>query len=205
MIDLYTWTTPNGFKISIALEELALPHALHWINIGKNEQMTPAYLAINPNNKIPAIVDHDGPGGKPLTLFESGAILIYLGDKTGKLLPASGAERYRVIEWTMFQMGGIGPMMGQLGHFAKFAKEKIPYAIDRYEQEVRRLLKVLDGELAHHEYIAGDYSIADIALHPWVRNAPMLGIAAGTFANVDRWIAAIDARPAVQRGLAHKP
>jgi GST-like protein len=205
VIDLYTWTTPNGFKPLIALEELGIPYKLHWIDIGKGEQLAPAYLAKNPNNKIPTITDSDGPGGNPLTVFESGAILIYLADKTGKLMAPSGPDRYAAIQWTMFQMGGVGPMMGQLGHFVKFAKEKIPYAIDRYETEVKRLFHVLDGQLATQQFLAGTYSIADICTYPWVKNGPSLGIAAGTYTHVDRWLEDVGNRPAVQRAMASKP
>jgi GSH-dependent disulfide-bond oxidoreductase len=205
VIDLYAWTTPNGYKALIAFEELLLPRTLHWVNLGKNEQLEPGFLAINPNNKIPAIRDPDGPGGNALTVFESGAILIYLADKTGKLLAKSGADRYTALEWVFFQNAGVGPMMGQLGHFARLAKEKVPYAIDRYTEETRRLLRVLDGRLGRVPFLASEYSIADITTFPWVRNAPMLGIELEPYPNVARWIAEIEARPAVQRGLALKP
>jgi GSH-dependent disulfide-bond oxidoreductase len=205
VIDLYAWTTPNGFKALIAFEELELPRTLHWVNLGKNEQLEPGFLAVSPNNKIPAIRDPDGPGSNALTVFESGAILIYLADKTGKLLAKSGADRYAALEWVFFQNAGVGPMMGQLGHFARFAKEKVPYAIDRYTEETRRLLRVLDGRLAKVQFLASEYSIADITTFPWVRNAPMLGIELEPYPNVARWIAEIEARPAVKRGLAFKP
>jgi GST-like protein len=205
MIDLYTWTTPNGYKALIAFEEFGLPRKLHWIDIGKGEQRTAAYVAINPNSKIPAIVDPDGPGGK-LAIFESGAILTYLAERTGNLLAKTGAERYRTLEWLHFQNAGIGPMMGQLGHFVKFAKEKIPYAIERYTDEVKRLFEVLDDRLAAASYLAGEiYTIADISTFPWVRNGAMLGLEMSAYPNVQRWIGAIDAREAVKRALAMKP
>jgi len=203
MIDLYTWTTPNGRKASIALEELQLPYRVHPIDISKGEQLTPAYLAINPNNKIPAIVDSEGPGAAPFTLFESGAILIYLAEKTGKLLPTDPRGRAEVIQWVMFQMGGLGPMFGQLSHFGRFATEKIPYAIQRYTDESKRLLGVLERELAGREYLArSGYSIADITSYPWVH---AMG---GYFpellqglTHVPGWLARVGARPAVQRGM----
>ena len=203
MIDLYTWTTPNGRKASIALEELQLPYRVHPIDISKGEQLTPAYLAINPNNKIPAIVDSEGPGAAPFTLFESGAILIYLAEKTGKLLPTDPRGRAEVIQWVMFQMGGLGPMFGQLSHFGRFAKEQVPYAIQRYTDESKRLLGVLERELAGREYLArSGYSIADIASYPWVK-------AMGEYfpdllegrTHVRRWLERVGARPAVQRGM----
>ena len=168
MIDLYTWATPNGRKISIMLEEIALPYRVHPVNIGAGEQFAPAYLAINPNGKIPAIVDHEGPGGQLLSLMESGAILLYLADKSAHLLASAGAARYDALQWLMFQMGGVGPMFGQVHHFVRFAKEKIPYAVDRYVTEQKRLYAVLDAHLAQAEYLAGEYSIADIATYPWV-------------------------------------
>lgn len=202
MIDLYTFTTPNGRKVSIALEELGLPYTVKVVDIMKGEQFRPEYLAINPNNKIPAIVDHEGPGGQPLTLFESGAILLYLAEKTGKLLPAEPRGRYQALQWLMFQMGGVGPMMGQMNHFARFASEKIPYAIERFTKETERLLKVLDGHLARSEYLAPEYSVADIATYPWV--AGMQQYSPQLFepvAHVRRWVERVGARPAVQRGM----
>ena len=205
-IDLYTWTTPNGHKVHIALEEMGLPYKAHWVNIGKNEQFTPEFLAVSPNNKIPGIIDHDGiDGSGPITMFESGAILIYLADKTGKLLAASGAKRYETLQWVMFQMGGVGPMMGQYFHFKMAAQEKIPYAIERYGKEVTRLFTVANTQLGKHEYLAGHYSIADIAAYPWMKNFAAFGIEVGQFTHVDRWVAAIADRPAVQRGMALKP
>jgi len=203
MIDLYTWATPNGRKISIMLEEIALPYRVHPVNIGAGEQFAPAYLAINPNGKIPAIVDHEGPGGQPLSLMESGAILLYLADKSGRLLASAGAARYDALQWLMFQMGGVGPMFGQVHHFVRFAKEKIPYAVDRYVTEQKRLYAVLDAHLAQAEYLAGEYSIADIATYPWVARHGWhpLDLAAD-YPQVKRWFDAISARPAVRRGMA---
>lgn len=201
MIDLYTWSTPNGRKASIMLEETGLPYTVHRVNIGQSDQFKPEFLAISPNNKIPAIVDSDGPDGKPYSLFESGAILIYLAEKTGKLMPAAPAARYRVLQWLMFQMGGVGPMFGQAHHFLRFAKEKIPYAMQRYSDETARLYRVLDKQLTDHEYLAGDYSIADIATYPWVARHEWQQIDLAAYPNVNRWFDAIGARPAVQRGM----
>ena len=202
MIDLYTWTTPNGRKASIMLEECGLPYTVHPINIGKNiDQFTPQYVRINPNSKIPAIVDSDGPGGKPITIFESGAILIYLAEKTGKLMPKDPHARMAAIQWLMFQMGGVGPMFGQAHHFLRAASEKVPYAIERYTKETRRLYGVLDGRLKEAPYLAGDYSIADIATYPWVARHDWHLVDLKDFANVKRWYDAISARPAVQKGL----
>src|SRR6202049_1067243 len=167
-IEFHTWNTPNGRKISVALEEMGLPYKVFPINISKGEQMAPNFLAISPNNKIPAIVDPDGPGGKPVSIFESGAILLYLGEKTGKFLPTPLIERIPVYEWLMWQMGGFGPMPGQVHHFMRAAPEKIPYAIDRYTNESRRLLNVMETRLGEAEYLGGEYSIADIATYPWV-------------------------------------
>jgi GST-like protein len=201
MIDLYTWTTPNGRKVSIMLEELGLPYRVHSIDIGKGDQFKPAYLAINPNSKIPAIVDSDGPGGAPLRMMESGAILIYLADKTGKLLPASGAARYAVLEWLMFQMGGVGPMFGQVHHFLRAAKEQVPYAIERYTKETKRLYGVLNAWLERNEYLAGGYTIADIATYPWIARHEWHKTDLNDFAHVKRWFDALSVRPAVQRGM----
>ena len=201
MIELYAWPTPNGFKISIMLEEVGLPYSVHPVDIGKGDQFDPAFLRISPNNKIPAIVDPEGPGGKSISVFESGAILIYLADKTGKLLPREGAGRYAALEWLMFQMGGIGPMLGQAHHFRLYAPEKIPYAIDRYTREAGRLYAVLDQRLQDNEYVAGEYSIADIAIFPWTRSWRNQGVELAEFPNVQRWQEAIKARPAVRRGL----
>ena len=201
-IDLYTWSTPNGRKASIALEELDLAYKVHPINITKDEQFQPHFLAVSPNNKIPAIVDPEGPGGKPLSLFESGAILIYLAEKTGRLLPSEPVARYRALEWLMWQMGGFGPMLGQAHHFRRFAPEQIPYAIERYTNETRRLYGVLNGRLGEVEFLAGDYSIADIATFPWAARHEWQGVDLAEFGNVKRWFDAIAARPAVERGMA---
>jgi GST-like protein len=199
MIDLYTAETPNGWKISIALEEMQLPYEVHALKLSKREQKEPAYLAINPNGRIPAIVDRDNDN---FAVFESGAILIYLAERTGKFLPAEEKARSRVIQWLMFQMAGIGPMMGQANVFYRYAPEKIPYAIDRYQREVRRLFEVLDGQLAKNEYIAGDaYTIADIATFPWVKGYDWSGVSIDGLSHLQRWLESVRARPAVQRGL----
>ena len=200
MIDLYTWTTPNGRKVSIALEELGLPYAAHSVDIGKDEQFKPDFLRISPNNRIPAIVDRD----TGLSLMESGAILIYLADKTGRLLQRAGEPRYRVIEWLMWQMGGPGPMFGQVHHFVKYNKGKAPYAEERYLKEAHRLYGVLDRRLAGCDFVAGDYSIADIAIWPWVSRFEWQTIDLNQYANVKRWYVAIANRPAVQKGY-HVP
>ena len=201
MIELHTWSTPNGRKVSIMLEELGLPYSVHPVNIGKDEQFRPEFLAISPNNKIPAIVDPDGPGGKRFALFESGAILIYLGEKTGRFIPKDPATRYAALQWLMFQMGGLGPMLGQTHHFLRAAPEPVPYAIKRYKDETRRLYGVLDKRLAEAEHLAGEYSIADVASYPWVARHEWHQIELGDFPNVRRWYDAIGARPAVQRGM----
>ena len=201
MIDLYTWSTPNGYKASIMLEEIGLPYTVHPIDISAGDQFDPAFLKLNPNNKIPTIVDHDGPGGGPYTVIESGAILIYLAEKTGQLLPVEPRGRYDVIQWLMFQMGGVGPMLGQNHHFRRYAPEQIPYAIDRYTKEARRLYCVMDHRLAEVEYLAGAYSIADIATYPWIRPWKRQGQNLDDHPNLKRWYETIDARPAVQRGL----
>ena len=201
-IDLHTWSTPNGWKIPIMLEECGLPYRVIPVNIGKGEQMAPEFLKISPNNKIPAIVDPDGPGAQPITIFESGAILQYLGRKTGCLYPTDERARVAVDQWLFWQVGGFGPMLGQTHHFKIYAPEKIPYAIDRLEAEARRLYGVLDGQLAERDYIAGDYSIADIATLTWAKFHGKQGIDLTGFANVRRWLDTVLARPAVQRGLA---
>jgi GST-like protein len=201
MIDLYTWGTPNGHKISIALEELELPYRAITVNIGAGDQFTTEFLAISPNNRIPAIVDLEGPDGEPYPIFESGAILLYLADKTGRLMPEDTAGRYRVIQWLMFQMAGLGPMLGQLGHFSRYAPEKIPYSIERYRKESGRLLGVLDRRLGEADYLAGEYSVADIACFPWVRTVEIHGGGLDDFPNLRRWHQSIAGRPAVQRGL----
>ncbi len=201
-IEVWSWPTPNGHKVHIALEELELPYTVIPIDIGAGAQFQPEFLAITPNHRIPAIVDPDGPGGQRLSLFESGAILIYLADKTGKLMPSDPAGRYACLQWLMFQMGGVGPMFGQYNHFAVYAPEKLPYAIERYSNEVRRLHRVLDKRLSEAAYLAGEeYSIADIATFPWVRSPERRGIDLAEYPAVRRWHDAIAARPAVQRGV----
>ena len=204
MIDLYTWTTPNGRKVSIMLEEVGLPYRVQSINIGKDEQFAPDYLKINPNGKIPSIVDPDGPDGKPIAMMESGAILIYLARKTGRLL-AAGRKEYETLQWLMFQMGGVGPMMGQANVFARYAPEKLPWAIERYQREGRRLLEVLDGRLQGRDYLAGDYSIADIANWSWTHTHAWSGIDVTGLDALAAWSDRIAARPAVQRGLVVPP
>jgi glutathione S-transferase/GST-like protein len=202
MIDLYTAATPNGHKVSIALEELGLPYSLRVLDLSANEQKEPWFLAINPNGRIPAIVDHDEGD---FAVFESGAILIYLAEKTGRLMPQDAKGRSRVLQWLMFQMGGIGPMMGQANVFFRYFPEKIQPAIDRYQGEVKRLFRVLDGQLARNEYLAGDYSIADIANWAWVRTHNWSGVAIDELPNLARWRDQIRARPAVQRGIEMPP
>jgi GSH-dependent disulfide-bond oxidoreductase len=204
MIEVWTWPTPNGHKVHIALEELGMSYQVVPINIGAGEQFKPEFLAVNPNHRIPAIVDPEGPGGKPLKLFESGAILIYLAEKAGgKLIPQDPATRYICLEWLMFQMGGVGPMFGQWNHFAAYAVEKLPYAIERYTNEVARLHRVMEHRLQEAPYLAGDeYTIADIATFPWVRNPDRRGINLAEYPSVKRWHDGIAARPAVQRGVA---
>jgi len=204
-IELYYWPTPNGWKITIMLEELGVPYEVKYINIGKGEQFGDAFLKISPNNKIPAIVDPDGPGGAPISVFESGAILLYLGEKTGKFLPKDLRARVPVLEWLMFQMGGIGPMMGQANVFYRYLPEKIQPAIDRYQGEVRRLFGVLDERLAGHEYLAGDYSIADIANWAWVRTHKWSGVGLDGLSHLQRWVESLAARPACQRGIDVPP
>lgn len=202
MISLYTWRTPNGRKISIALEELGLRYTAHAIDIGAGEQYTPDFLALNPNNKIPVIVDADGPDGAPVTVFESGAILLYLAEKTGKLLPSEPRARLDVLQWLMLQMGGVGPMLGQAHHFLRYAPERLPYAMERYRNEARRLYGVLDQRLHDHEWLAGGaYSIADIATYPWIARHEWHEIALDDFPAVARWFATISQRPAVERGM----
>ncbi|MDH5537318.1 MAG: glutathione S-transferase N-terminal domain-containing protein, partial [Betaproteobacteria bacterium] len=186
MIDLYTWTTPNGRKVSIMLEELGLPYRVHAINIGKGDQFTPDYVAINPNSKIPSIVDANGPEGKPYAMMESGAILVYLAGKTGKLLPAGDRGKYDALQWLMFQMGGVGPMFGQAHHFRIYAPEKIEYAINRYTNEAKRLYGVMDKRLSKMPYFAGDYGIADIAIFPWTRSHERQGVDLADYPSVKR-------------------
>ena len=201
MIDLYTWPTPNGHKIHIMLEETGLPYTAHAVDIGAGDQFAPDFLKISPNNKIPAIVDRDGPDGRPYSMFESGAILMYLAEKTGKLMPAETRARYDVVQWLMFQMGHVGPMLGQAHHFRAYAPEPIPYAIDRYTNEAGRLYGVIDRRLQGRDWLAGDYSIADIATFPWLRSYERQGQRLEDFPDLKRWFETIAARPAVQRGL----
>ena len=202
MIDVYSTATPNGHKVHILLEELTLPYRVHHIDIGAGDQFKPDFLAISPNNKIPAIVDADGPDGKPISLFESGAILIYLASKSGRFLGTTDREKFNTLQWLMFQMGGVGPMLGQAHHFRIYAPEKIDYAYNRYSNEAKRLYGVMDKRLADSAYLAGDdYTIADIATFPWTRSFKNQGIDLNDFPHVQRWFDEIGARPAVQRGV----
>jgi len=206
MIDLYTAPTPNGFKVSIGLEEFALPYRVVPVDLRKGGQFSPEFLRISPNNKIPAIVDTDGAGGREVSVFESGAILVYLAEKTGKLLPTSGRARYVALEWAFWQVGGVGPMFGQAHHFRSYAPEKILYAIDRFTNESKRLFGVLDRRLGESKYLAGDeYTIADIMNIPWLLGADRMGIDLASYPHVGRWLEELKARPAVQRGLAVPP
>jgi len=201
MIDLYTWPTPNGHKVHIMLEEIGMPYKVIPIDIGAGDQFKPGFLKISPNNKMPAIVDPEGPDGNPISVFESGAILVYLAEKSGMLMPMAPRERYDVLQWLMFQMGNIGPMLGQVHHFRAYAPEQIPYAVDRYTNEANRLYNVLDRQLAHREFVAETYSIADIAIWPWLRSHERQGVDLPSYPNVKRWFETIEARPAVQRGI----
>ncbi len=201
-IELHAWTTPNGYKIFIALEEMGLPYETRWVNIGKNEQFAPEFLAFSPNNRIPAILDPEGPDGAPIGLFESGAILQYLGRKTGKFYPAAPRARAEIEEWLFWQVGGVGPMAGQAHHFLRFAPEDASYGKKRYTAEVARLYGVLDKRLAGRAYVAGDYSIADMALWPWVRLWNMQAQDVSQMSNLRAWIDRVGARPAVKRALA---
>ncbi len=202
MIELYTWGTPNGRKASIMLEEVGLPYSVHRVDIGKDDQFKPEYVALNPYSKIPAIVDPDGPGGEPLQLFESGAILVYLAEKTGKLFPAPPRRKYITLQWVMFQMGAVGPFFGQVHHFLRAAKVEVPYAIERYTKEKDRIYGVLDRRLGEAPYLAGDeYTIADVATYPWVARYEWHKTDLNTLPNVKRWFDAVGARPAVQRGM----
>ena len=204
-LQLYSLNTPNGIKVSLMLEETGLPYEPQLVRFDKNDQTTAEFLSLSPNNKIPAIIDPDGPGGKPLALWESGAILIYLAEKTGKFMPADVALRYETLQWVMFQMGGIGPMMGQANVFFRYFPEKIQPAIDRYQGECRRLFEVLDTRLAANEYLADDYSIADIANWAWVRTHRWSGVEVDGLPHLQRWLDAIRARPAVQAGIVKPP
>jgi GST-like protein len=201
-IELHYWPTPNGWKISIMLEECGLPYAVRPVNIGKGDQFKPEFLEISPNNKMPAIVDPDGPGGQPISVFESGAILQYLGRKTGLFYPADERRRVEVDQWLFWQMGGFGPMLGQTHHFRIYAPDKIPYAVERYTNEANRLYGVLDRRLEAREFVAGEYSIADMAIYPWAKLWERQGQEIDEFPNVRRWLEAVLARPAVKRGLA---
>lgn len=202
MIDVYTWATPNGHKVHIMLEECGLAYKVHPINIGAGDQFDADFLKISPNNKIPAIVDSDGPDGKPISLFESGAILLYLAGKTGKFLPDDVRGKYDALQWLMFQMGGVGPMLGQAHHFRIYAPEKIEYAVNRYTNEAKRLYGVIDKQLSAHTWLAGDsYSIADIATFPWLRSWQNQGVELDDYPHLKRWFNEIAERPAVKRGV----
>jgi GST-like protein len=201
MIDVYSWPTPNGHKVHIMLEETGLEYRVHGINIRAGDQFKPEFLKISPNNRIPAIIDQDGPNGEPISLFESGAILLYLASKTGRFLPVDIQARWTSVQWLMWQMGGVGPMFGQANHFRRYAKEKIAYAVDRYTNEANRLTSVLDKRLAESPYVAGEYSIADIAIFPWMRGADNRGVKLEEYPAVKRWFDEINARPAVQRAV----
>jgi GSH-dependent disulfide-bond oxidoreductase len=202
MIEVYSWATPNGHKLHIMLEECGLPYRVHAVDIGAGEQFKPEFLALSPNNKIPAITDPEGPGGEPISLFESGAILLYLAAKTGRFLPEDLAARYEVLQWLMFQMGGVGPMLGQAHHFRIYAPQRIPYAVDRYTNEARRLYGVMNRRLARSRYIGGaEYSIADIAVFPWLRSWKNQGIDWNEHPHLKGWFDEIAARPAVMRGV----
>jgi GST-like protein len=202
MIDLYFWPTPNGYKISIMLEEIGMAYNVIPVNIGKGDQFDPEFLKISPNNRMPAIVDGEGPDGKRLSIFESGAILLYLAEKSGQLLPHDSRGKYDTIQWLMWQMGGLGPMLGQAHHFRRYAPEKLEYAINRYTNEAKRLYNVLDRAVSEAPYLAGEYSIADIAAFPWIIPHNWQGQALEDFPNLKRWFESIRARPAVERGLA---
>jgi GST-like protein len=203
MYDIYNWPTSNGRKINIMVEELGVEYKIHPIPIGKDAQFTPEFTALNPNQKIPAVIDQDGPGGKPYTLFESGAILMYMAEKHGKFMPTEMAARYEVVQWLMFQMGGVGPNFGQAHHFRRAAPEKVPYAIDRFTRETRRLWGVMNDRLAGRDWFANnEYSIVDMAIFPWTMRYEWQGISLDEFPNMKRWYEAMEARPGVQRGLA---
>jgi GSH-dependent disulfide-bond oxidoreductase len=202
MLEVYSWATPNGHKVHIMLEECGLPYKAIAVDIGAGDQFKPEFLAISPNNKIPALVDPDGPDGKPITLFESGAILLYLAGKTGRFMPSDVRGKYEVLEWLMFQMGGVGPMLGQAHHFRVYAPQKIDYAVDRYTNEAKRLYGVMNKRLAQSKYLGGkDYSIADIAVFPWLRSWKNQGIDWTDYPHLRGWFDEIAARPAVMRGV----
>lgn len=201
MIELYSWVTPNGYKVHILLEELGLDYRAIPVDIGAGEQFEPAFLRTSPNNRIPAIVDRDGPGGEPISVFESGAIMLYLAEKAGRFLPADLRARTAMWEWLMFQMANVGPMFGQVAHFVSYAPERVEYAVNRYTREMNRLLGVMDRRLGEADYLAGDYGLADMATFPWVRSARRVGAELAEYPNVQRWYEAIRARPAVARGL----
>jgi len=201
-IELYYWPTPNGWKITIMLEELGVPYTVKYVNIGKGDQFEPSFLKIAPNNRMPAIIDPEGPGGQPISVFESGAILQYLGRKFGKFYPADERRRVEVEEWLFWQVGGLGPMAGQAHHFRKYAPEKVPYGIDRYTKEVNRLYGVMNKRLAGRDYLAGDYSIADMASIGWIKPYEDQGQDLADFPYLKRWFEAVMARPAVERALA---
>jgi GST-like protein len=201
-IELHTWSTPNGRKISIALEEMGLPYSVHPVNITKDEQFAPDFLKISPNNRIPAIVDPEGPDGQPISLFESGAILIYLAENTGKFMPQDPRARYTALQWLMWQMGGFGPMLGQAHHFRRSAKEQVPYGIERYTNEAKRLYGVLNRHLEKSEFLSDEYSVADIATYPWAARHEWHAVDLSEFPAVKRWYDALGQRPAVQKGMA---
>ncbi|MFJ2986342.1 glutathione binding-like protein [Collimonas sp. NPDC087041] len=202
MIDVYSWPTPNGHKVHIMLEECGLPYRVHGVDIGAGDQFNPDFLSISPNNKIPAIVDAHGPDGKPISLFESGAILVYLAGKSGKFLGNTDREKFNTLQWLMFQMGGVGPMLGQAHHFRIYAPEKIEYAVNRYTNEAKRLYGVIDKQLSQHRFLAGnEYTIADIATFPWIRSWKNQGIELSDFPNLKTWFDGIAERPAVKRGV----
>lgn len=201
MIDVYTWSTPNGYKALIMLEETGLEYRLHPVDLGKGDQHRPEFLAINPNGKIPAIIDREGHRGEALPIFESGAILLYLAQKSGRFLPADPREHWPVVSWLMFQMGGVGPMLGQAGYFLNRSPEPVPFAVERYVAEAERLYGVVDRHLSERGFLAGDYSIADIACFPWMREPRRFGLDVADYPNVSRWLETIAARPAVRRGL----
>ena len=202
MIEVFSWPTPNGNKVHVMLEECGLPYRVTPVNIGAGDQFKDEFLAISPNNKVPAITDPDGPDGKPISLFESGAILVYLAAKTGKFMPKTDREKFEVLQWVMFQMGSVGPMLGQAHHFRLYAPEPVPYAIERYSNEAKRLYGVIERRLAKSAFLGGKaYSIADIATFPWLRNWQNQGVTLSDYPHLDRWFHRIEERPAVQRGV----